>query len=162
MPRSARPRAALVAWLSCAPACAGGYAREVDETRAGLLGLSGLDLRECLGVPSEFEIDGDVERQSYRFERDDEPAISLGTAASGGGMHGLHLPSERGYDPAARPPDAAGPSWCQLDFELTKGRVTKVAAQGRTSEGMIADSRCLLSARRCLPYESAPEDEDSE
>lgn len=128
--------------------------RELDETRAGLLGLSGLDLRECLGVPSEFEIEGDVERQSYRFEHDDEPAISLGTATSGGGMSELHLPSERGYDPLVLPPDSSVPSWCRLEFELTRGRVTKVEARGRTSEGMVADSRCLLAARRCLPHES--------
>jgi len=154
-------RAALVAWLLCAAACAGSYSREAEETRAGLLGLGGLDLRECLGVPTEFEIDGDVERQSYRFRNDEEPSISLGTAASDGGMRGLHLPGERGYEPDVLPHGGAVTPWCQLDFELTEGRVTKVAAQGRTSWGTVADESCLLRARDCLPHDS-PEREDAE
>jgi hypothetical protein len=161
MSPSAGPRAALVAWLCCAAACAEGYAREVDETRAGLLGRSGLELRECLGVPIEFEIDGDVERQTYRVDRDDPPPITLGHVISGGGIRGLHLPSERGSDPDPFPPDLTVPTWCELDFELTKGHVTSVAARGRSAMSTFADPHCLLVARRCLSYDS-PETEDAE
>ena len=147
-----------IAWLPalllttlCAFACLGSYSRAVEETRSGLLGLAGRDLRECLGVPSDFAIDGDVEQQSYRFEHDDPLDAVYGTGDVDG-VFGSRGPGDRGYDPHEFPVDDRDVSYCQLDFELTKGRVTRVIAQGRTREGMNADASCLLRAQPCLSY----------
>lgn len=127
-------------------ACIGSYSRAVDETRAGLLELDGRDLRDCLGVPSDFEIEADVERQSYRFEGHDPFGDDFRADRSDAIIIGNQLPRDR----LELPSDEPDPSYCQLDFELTKGRVTRVEAQGRTREGMNADSSCMLRARRCL------------
>ena len=128
-------------------ACVGTYSQAVDETRAGLLELDGRDLRDCLGVPSDFEIDGDVERQSYRFEGHDPFGDDFRADHGDGIVIGDALPSDRlGF-----PSDEPDPSYCQLDFELTSGRVTRVEAHGRTRDGMNADSSCMLRARRCRP-----------
>jgi len=144
--------AALVVALLCFCACADWYAREVEETREGLIGLAGRDLRECLGVPSDFVIDGDVEQQSYRFEHDDEREAALRTGGIGGVVMGGSSPGDRSYDTRGFPVDDSDKSYCQLDFELTNGLVTRVSAQGRTREGMNADTSCLLRAQVCLPY----------
>jgi len=53
-------RAAAVVASVCTCACLGSYSSAVDETRAGLLGLDGRALRACLGVPTDFVIDGDA------------------------------------------------------------------------------------------------------
>ena len=150
-------RAVLLVAMLCLWACASWYAREVDETRAKLLGLAGRDLRECLGVPSDFEIVGDVEQQSYRFEHADEREAAYRTGDIGGGVIGARGPGDRAYEPRGFHVDDHDPSYCQLDFELTGGRVTRVSAQGRTREGMNADASCLLRAQPCLAY--ADEDE---
>jgi hypothetical protein len=145
-------RAAAILSSACACACLGWYSRAIDETRAGLLGLDGRDLRACLGVPTDFNIDGDLEQQTYRFERDDAFAEAPRTAAIDGSVLGGRGPSDRAYDPDRFPRDEPDQSFCQLDFELTKGRVTHVTAEGRTREGMNADGSCLLRAEPCLDY----------
>ena len=152
----------LAATLCCAAACAGSYARAVDETRAGLLGLDGRELRACLGVPSDFVIDGDVEQQSYRLEPGDDPDVGFGPDGIGGYVNAGRYPGERAASPERFPLDQPDRSYCQLDFELTQGRVTRVSAEGRTREGMNTDTTCLLRARMCLPYDSVEEIERSE
>ncbi|MBM4337508.1 MAG: hypothetical protein FJ108_16600 [Deltaproteobacteria bacterium] len=128
-------------------ACLGSYSSAVDETRAGLLQLDGRDLRECLGVPSDFDIVGDLERQTYRFEGHDPFGDDFRADRGDGIVIGNALPRDR----LGLPSDEPDPSYCQLDFELTNGRVTRVDANGRTRDGMNADSSCMLRARRCLP-----------
>jgi hypothetical protein len=145
-------RVIVIVVTLCACAGFGSYTRAVEETRAGLVGLSGRDLRECLGVPSDFVIDGDVEQQSYRFEHDDELETVYGAGGSRGVLIGSRTPGDRSYDPHGFPVIDRDPSYCQLDFELSKGRVTRVSAQGRTPEGMNADASCLLRAQPCLSY----------
>lgn len=49
----------------------------------------GRDLRQCLGVPTDFVIDGDVEQQSYRFEHDDAPEAVHGPGGIGGVVTGV-------------------------------------------------------------------------
>jgi len=151
MRSSVARRAAVVAGLVWTVGCSAWYARDVEETRSGLLGLTGLELRECLGVPTDFAVDGDVETQGYHFEIEDERAAGFEVGRIDAGVHGVHFPGERGYEPRGFPLDDGPPPFCQLDFELKKGRVTHVAAQGRTREGMNADSSCLLRAQACLP-----------
>jgi len=155
-------RAAAVFVSACTCACLGSYSRALDATRAGLLGLDGRDLRACLGVPTDFVIDGDLEQQTYRFEHDDEFDTGHRPGDIGGVVIGGRGPSDRSYEPGGFPRDEPDQSFCQLDFELTRGRVTRVSAEGRTREGMNADGSCLLRAEPCLSYaeeESAPNDE---
>ncbi len=140
-------------------ACVGSYTHAVEETRAGLLGLGGRDLRQCLGIPSDFYLDGEVEQQTYRFEHDDEPEAVYGSGGIGGTSVWGRTSSDPSHDPVDRAVDARNESYCQIDFELTSGQVTSVSAQGRTREGLNADSTCLLRARRCVRY--ADEDEVS-
>jgi hypothetical protein len=142
-----RSHAVRIAAALGVSACLGSYSQAVDETRAGLLALDGRDLRACLGVPSDFDIVGDVERQTYRFEGHDPFGDDFRADRSDAIVIGSSLPSDRLGFPSEEP----DPSYCQLDFELTSGRVTRVEAQGRTREGMNADSSCMLRARRCLP-----------
>lgn len=153
-------RAAAVIVTACTCACLGSYSRALDETRAGLLGLDGHDLRGCLGVPTDFTIDGDLEQQTYRFEPDDEFEPPYRAGDIGDVVLGGRGPSDRRYQPGGFPRHEPDHSFCQLDFELTKGRVTRVWAQGRSREGMNADGSCLLRAEPCLSYadeETAPE-----
>jgi hypothetical protein len=141
-------------------ACLGSYSRAVDETRAGLIGLAARDLRACLGVPTDFVIDGDVEHQTYRFAHEDEFDSSSPIGGIGGVVIGDRGPSDRAYDPGGFTRDEPDPSYCQLDFDLADGRVTDVWAQGRTREGMNADGSCMLRAEPCLSYaddEGAPD-----
>lgn len=140
-------RALALALLALA-ACVGSYSRAVEETRAGLIGLSGRELRRCLGAPTQVDVVGDVEQQSYRFERWREPGVSADPwedrVVLGGGA-----PGSGGLAPEGD----TYPSYCQLDFELRGGAVAAVAADGRDMRGMNADAACMLEARRCLPYE---------
>ena len=145
-------RALGIIGLLCVCGCLAPISRAVEETRVGLLGLDGRDLRRCLGVPSDFEIEGDVERQTYRFERDDPYDRAFGAGDIGGDVAGRRLPDGGRDATHGFPLDDRDPSFCQLDFELAKGRVTRVVAQGRTREGMNSDAGCMLRARRCLPW----------
>ncbi len=135
-------------------ACVGSYAHRVDETEAGLIGLDARALRACLGVPTDFAIDGEREHQTYRYERDDElgapypPTDGDSSVVIGGGR----FPTVRSYERDGFPRDEPDHSYCQLDFELTDGRVSAVSAQGRTREGMRADGTCLMRAEPCLAY----------
>ncbi len=155
-------RAAAIFVSACACACLGSYSRALEETRAGLLGLDGRALRACLGVPTDFTVDGDFEQQTYRFERDDD----FGGLEPPGGIGGVVLggrgPTDRGYEPGGFPSDEPDQSFCQLDFELTQGRVSRVSAQGRTREGMNADGSCLLRAEPCLDYVDGEPESDLE
>jgi hypothetical protein len=133
-------RALALALLGLA-ACAGSFSRAVEETRAGLIGLSGRELRRCLGAPTQVDMVGDVEQQTYRFERWQESSPWAEAP----------FPPRPGSLEAT--PRADFPSYCQLDFELRAGAVAEVRASGRDMQGMNADAACLLEARRCLPYE---------
>jgi hypothetical protein len=145
-------RSAAILVCACACACVGPHTRAVEETHAGLLGLDGRALRACLGVPSEFTIDGDLEQQTYRFDHADAFDELDRYDVLGGGMLGSRRPADRAYDPDGFPRVEPDRSFCQLDFELTRGRVTRVSAQGLTREGINADGSCLLRAEPCLDY----------
>jgi hypothetical protein len=54
------------------------------------------------------------------------------------------------HEPADFHGDEPDRSFCQLDFELTKGRVTRVSAQGRT-RGHERHGNSLLRAGRASP-----------
>ena len=124
-------------------ACVGSYAQGVEDTRAGLVGLTGRELRRCLGAPMQVDVVGEVEQQSYRIERWEESSFSSSDPWNA-------RPGPGGMSPATR---GDYPSFCQLDFELRDGAVAAVQAYGRDTQGMNADAACLLEARRCIPYE---------
>lgn len=139
-PPHAFSRAALLAALALA-GCLGSYEREVEATRAGLIGKTGRELRECLGVPTDFDQRGDVELLRYRFDYTRTEDVMPPITRRGVG----------GYPVPGRPPrehDKEG--FCQLDFELDAKGVTKVTALGRDDDGMRANSECMLRAQHCV------------
>ena len=145
-------RALALCAVACASACFGSYGHAIEETRAGLIGLDGRALRACLGVPTDFAIDGEREHQTWRFERDDD--LGAPTPPNDGGLviSSGRFPTARRYESDGFPADEPDHSFCQLDFELSGGRVTSVSAQGRTREGVNADGTCLMRAEPCLRY----------
>jgi hypothetical protein len=124
-------------------ACFASYTQLVEETRLGLVGLRARELRRCLGAPTQVDVVGELEQQSYRIERWEESEFSSSD------------PWDQRPGPGAVRPATRGdyPSFCQLDFELRGGVVAAVRAQGRDMQGMNADAACMLEARRCIPYE---------
>jgi len=150
-----RSRALLRAALWCmalAPcACFGSYERAVDETRAKMIGLSGRDLRECLGVPTDFDREGGVEVLTYRWvlERDRPSAVRIGSGGLGGIVVGRQ-DAGGGYDPLGFPRELDEKEFCELRFELEKGGVSKVTASGRDGVGQRSDGSCLMRARHCV------------
>src|SRR5262245_5319859 len=136
-PRTAFSRAGALAAALAFAACAGSWDREIAETRAGLMGKNGRQLRECLGVPTDFDQRGDVELLTFRFDYTEQREILPPITSS---RPGMRIPDPRPVDPG----------YCQLDFELARTGGTTVTAKGRDSHGLRADSACLLRAQPCL------------
>lgn len=120
------------------------YTKRAEQVRVGLIGLPGRALRACLGDSWSVDLEGEVERLTYRWT-----------------MTSAWDQEERRIDPDA-PEDTRRDPWfekkwppdggqCELVFELTNGEVAAVIATGRTGAGLNADDRCLLYAERCLP-----------
>jgi hypothetical protein len=49
-------------------------------------------------------------------------------------------------------------AYCQLVVEVREGAVTQVTAEGRASNGLNQEARCMLRARDCLPADAAAKD----
>lgn len=129
--------------------CLGSYERAVEETRAGLIGKTGRELRACLGVPTDFDREGEVELLTYRWVFDHKNGVTVGSGGVGGiviGRRGVG----GGGDPLGFPRDPEEQAFCQLDFELGKSGVTSVTAVGRDDVGLRADSECMMRARHCV------------
>jgi hypothetical protein len=128
--------------------CLGSYEREVEETRAGLIGKTGRELRACLGVPTDFDREGEVELLTYRwFDR--KNGTTAGSSGVGGVVVGQHgIGSGSATLPFPRDPEEQ--AFCRLDFSLDKTGVTKVSAVGRDEVGLRADAECMLRARHCV------------
>ena len=120
-------------------ACAGSYQEAAEETRAGLIGMTGLELRDCLGVPAEYETDGENEILTYRWTLKPRPKPRIGPDSV----------LTRRNDPTwSNDPDNQG--LCELVFVMGKDGVSEVTAHGRDEVGLRADSQCLVSAHRCI------------
>jgi hypothetical protein len=148
------PRLRSVALLCAALAlggCVGSYERAVEETRAKMIGLTGRELRQCLGVPTDFDREDDVELLTYRWvlERDRGNAVHVGSGGVGGIVIGRR-DAGGGYDPLGFPRELDEKEFCELRFQLEKGGVTKVTASGRDDVGQRADGPCLMRARHCV------------
>jgi len=131
--------------------CFGSYERSVEETRAKLIGLSGRDLRSCLGVPTDFDREDDIEFLTYRWvlERDRGTTAHVGSGGVGGIVIGRQ-DAGGGYDPLGFPRELDEKAFCELRFQLEKGGVTQVTASGRDDVGQRSDGSCLLRARHCV------------
>jgi hypothetical protein len=142
-----------------------------------LVGVTGLELRQCIGVPTDTSQDGASEFLTYRFAVEDERPLDADTEEKlrrrgrGGVYGGDEVPSGvDGYDPL----DPNSPTiedemrsrrrgrpklgYCELVFEMREGAVHGVEAEGRSSEGLNRDIDCLSRMRRCIPRDK-PEPE---
>ena len=128
--------------------CLGSYEQAVEETRAGLIGKTGRQLRTCLGVPTDFDRDGDVELLTYRWVWN--PKVRNGGPVTGGIVIGRGGMGGGGDPLGSFPSDPEEQGFCQIDFALDKQGVTKVTATGRDEVGLRADAECMLRARHCV------------
>jgi len=139
----------------------GSYERAIEETRRELVGLSGRDLRRCLGVPTDFDRDAGVEYMTYRWVFEPRQPMGVTSSVGSGGIGGIVIgrrDAGGGYDPMGFPRDPSEQSVCQITFELQKDAVTKVVAHGESEAGAKADGKCLMRAQRCVDVR----DEDDE
>jgi hypothetical protein len=140
--------------------CIGTYQREIEETRAGLIGKTGMDLRDCLGVPADFDANGDDELLIYRWVFDEQRPASPEPATIGSGMGGITIgrrSNDGRADPMGFPAEDRRQSTCELAFTLDKSGVTKVDAHGTDETGLRADGACILRARQCVYKNEIPE-----
>jgi hypothetical protein len=151
MQRTRAPRIASVVALLLLASCIGSYEQAVEETRAGLIGKTGRELRECLGVPTDFDRAGDVELLTYRWVYNPKSGrdLPIGSGGIGGIVIGRNG-AGGGGDPLGFPRDLDEEAFCQLDFELGKSGVTKVTALGRDEVGLRTNAECMMRARRCV------------
>jgi hypothetical protein len=132
--------------------CFGSYERAIDETRSELIGLSGRDLRHCLGVPTDFDREDGIEYMTYRWVFKPRQPMGVHTSVGSGGVGGIVVGRQDaggGYDPLGFPPDPSQMSTCQIVFELREDAVSKVTAHGESQSGLESDGKCLMRARRC-------------
>ena len=132
-----------------APACMTPGAR-AKEVREGLIGMKALEIRRCLGDPTELEWDDEtevmiwswvpplsLERQEEERQRELEPYIPDAMRN--------RTPAEEREDRWRYEP------FCELRITLQKKRVTEAVADGRAENGLRLDDQCMVKASRCLP-----------
>lgn len=123
--------------------CVHSYSDQAETVKERLIGIPGRSLRGCIGAPTDVRIEGDTEYLIYRWLLDsrEEPARQT-TREEMEEMREKSL-SARSVGPR--------PGTCELVFEVREGRVSDVAADGRTAAGLNWNAGCALLARRCLP-----------
>src|SRR5262245_41233923 len=139
------------------------YEQAVENTRADLIGLSGGDLRRCLGVPTDFDREDGAEYMTYRWVFKPKEPLGMSTAVGSGGIGGIVIgrrDAGGGYDPLGFPRDASEQSTCQIVFRLERGAVVRVTANGESETGLETDAKCLMRARHCSDVDSDDEAED--
>ena len=120
------------------------------EVQSRILGLHAREMRQCLGHPTEFELEGDIE--VWHLARPVFPdRVPTFRSAS------LSFETERQRDakverfmssPASAP---IPPGYCRLTTRFdADGRVDLFEADGIDSRELNADARCMLLARRCV------------
>ena len=131
--------------------------------RAGLVGVPARDLRACIGVPIDVNVDGETEYLTYRWveEPEDEedpfpsrspfPEIPRGPDVGRPGSRAETLDPELRRDGQRRIP--RGVRFCELVFEIEEGRVRNVEVEGRRASGLRDDLDCISKARSCVPDE---------
>jgi len=139
--------------VSLALGCAASLGAAAKQVRSDIIALPALQIRQCLGVPDEFDVVDDAElwimaRPLARKTSSSDP--SLRPEDSRG------LPRKR--NPAellARFLENPGleeipPGYCRLYFEVANKRISAFEAEGRDRDGLNANARCVILARRCL------------
>jgi len=137
------------------------------QLKKKLVGVSGLELRKCIGVPARTSVDGASEFLTYRWAIEDQESAFVdpeervrrrGRVNPIDGTPGSLDPFDTSADPGdelrvpRRGREKLG--YCELIFELREGHVHGVEAEGRTSEGLNRDTDCLVRTRRCIPPDS--------
>src|SRR5262249_35764581 len=121
-------------WVSKGPAlaalagvvlggCFPSYEQIAEETRTGLIGKSGSELRDCLGVPSEYDQQNGQEILTYRWTFKPTPRPHLGPDSD----------LTRREDPT-RSKDPKDLGHCELVLLLGASGVTQVTVHGRDPE----------------------------
>jgi len=119
--------------------CFQGYEQVAEETRAGLLGKSGRELRDCLGVPAEYDQEDGQDLLTYRWTFKPTPRPRMGPDSA----------LTRNEDPT-RSTDPKDLGHCELVLRLGANGVSQVTVHGRDPQGLHADSQCLAEAHRCV------------
>ena len=126
-------------------ACASRPDPRVEKARESLIGVRAKRLQKCLGPPTEVAIDGDTERLIFVVtERKRDPRPSEQPSA----RPDLFEPGTRRPNRTTNVPNPDR-AVCELTFEVTKGRVSKVEVSGRRSDG-LKDNSCLSDHQICL------------
>ncbi len=145
--------AACLILTSLALGCASSLGAAANQVRSEIIGMPALQIRECLGVPDEFDVVGDSER--WFMARPLRPHTSA-PALSPGAESPHALKGERDPDAVLvrfieNPRlERIPPGYCRLVFEITNKRVVSFEAKGRDRDGLNANARCALLARRCF------------
>jgi len=153
-------------WIarSClATVCAVGCVATSARLREALIGVPGLELRQCIGAPLEVIEQGDTEIARYRWAEQVEARSIFGAAER---VETYDRDRQRIQDRVRDwPVDGRSEEdrkrlgrrgrlgFCELRFALQGGKVRSVEAEGRSSQGVNLDAECLLRARDCVPRE---------
>jgi hypothetical protein len=138
---TAARRMLLVALVGCAPS----PDPRVEKARESLIGVRARDLQECLGPPAESATEGDTETLTFiviEKERDPLPRRQPQERPE------LQVPRSRRVNPETGRPQL-GTGYCELRFEVTRGRVRAVDVAGRRFDGM-ANRDCILDYAVCF------------
>lgn len=171
MTRSLAIGGVLVALVACSS-----FGTTSARLKEKLVGVTGLELRQCIGVPTDTSMDGASEFLTYRFAVEDERPLDADTEdrlRRRGRVNPVDgVPS--GTD-SIDPLDPNSPTiedemraerrrgrpklgYCELVFEMRDGAVRGVEAEGRSADGLNRDIDCLVRTRRCIPKDKpAPE-----
>lgn len=166
MTRSLAIGGVLVALVACSS-----FGTTSARLKEKLVGVTGLELRQCIGVPTDTSVDGESEFLTYRFAVEDDEPLDADTEdrlrqSRRGRVNPVDgVPS--GTD-SVDPLDPNSPTiedemranrrrgrpklgYCELVFEMRDGGVHGVEAEGRSADGLNRDIDCLVRTRRCIP-----------
>jgi hypothetical protein len=126
--------------------CFATFDEVVEETRGKLIGKSGREIRECLGVPTDFDTHDDQDYLSYRWVPDPlhTPVGEYGPVVVGRREEG-NVGAPIG---TTETPDKD--AFCELDFVIGENGVSQVTVTGRDQAGLRADGVCMMRAHPCV------------
>jgi hypothetical protein len=135
-------RALLVFVLA---ACATATSSDVEKARESLVGMRARHLSQCLGSPTDIETQGETEILTFIvIEKEGDPLPSRDPTRG----PELRVPRSRRIDPETGRPQL-GTGYCELRFEVAKGRVRKVDVTGRRADG-LSNRSCILDFDACF------------
>ena len=122
------------------------------EVREGLIGMKAIEIRSCMGDPSNLEWNDETETMVYSWV----PPLSLERQEEERRKELEPYIPESMRDQT--PEEERRERWrweafCELRVTLEGKRVVQVEADGRSERGLRLDDQCLIKAQRCLPQE---------